>query len=90
MPSVHVRESYINALLDFSDNERRFQEVSQASLSQEKRAKFVLDAYEPALKALVVRPKSVKMMKINNIDELVIFCSALKIGWKLWPVFYYL
>lgn len=89
MPGISenpLGDPYILALLNLTDNLPRYHAIKAEDMHMEQRAKFVLEQLDPTLRALVDRPKKVKMMKINGIDELGVFCQALQLGWRLWPV----
>ena len=61
-------------------------------MNQQKRAHFVLDTFDPAIKPLITRPRNdshdegyLSLTPVNGIDELQIFCTALRVGFSIWP-----
>jgi hypothetical protein len=52
--------------------------------SPEARARLVIDSYEQVLWDLHDRPAG-KFCTAGGLDELDLFCRALRFGWRLWP-----
>jgi len=79
---------YLKSLVGFRavlpDFEEEIPRISE--LPWVERMDYVIQNYEKHLKGLHGRPKGMKMRTLQSgINEFQTFCTALRIGWKLWP-----
>lgn len=80
-------QKYTTALIKFNNAIPTFEAMvpSVVALSYRDRAAFVVEKYEEHLFALHDRPTHLLMGFLRDIDELATFCTAVTLGWRLWP-----
>lgn len=85
---MDLQREYLQGIVSFLSRERSGENERLLEAVQGKpfkvRSNMVLQEYEPILADLRSRPIA-KFGTVEGLDELDVFCRALRTGWKLWP-----